>query len=70
MSYYWFSKEEVLQKAKEKYNNCGGKEKAAEYFRAKSRYRDLSEEEKKAKKEYSKNRYKEMKKNNADLFLS
>ena len=31
MSYYWFNREEVLQKAKEKYNNCSGKEKAAEY---------------------------------------
>ena len=34
MSYYWFNKEEVLQKPKEKYNNCGGKEKSAEYYRA------------------------------------
>ena len=31
MSYYWFNREEVLQKAKEKYGNGGGKEKAAEY---------------------------------------
>ena len=31
MSYYWFNREEVLQKAKEKYDNGGGKEKAAEY---------------------------------------
>ena len=69
MSYYWFNKEEVLQKAKEKYNNCGSKEKAAEYYwankdvlkgKAKNRYKDLSEEEKKAKKGYSKNRYKEI----------
>ena len=78
MSYYCFSKEEVLQKAKEKYNNCGGKEKAAGYYRvnkdvlkekAKNRSRDLSEEEKKEKREYSKNRYKEIKKN-ANLFFS
>ena len=34
MSYYWFNKEEVLQKPKEKYNNCVGKEKSAEYYRA------------------------------------
>ena len=33
MSYCCFNKVEVLQKAKEKYNNCGGKEKAAEYYR-------------------------------------
>ena len=32
MNYYWFNREEVLQKAKEKYNNCGGKEKSAEYY--------------------------------------
>ena len=31
MSYYWFNREEVLQKAKEKYGNGGSKEKAAEY---------------------------------------
>ena len=27
MNYYWFNREEVLQKAEEKYRNCGGKEK-------------------------------------------
>ena len=27
MSYYWFNREEVLQKGKEKYNNGGGKKK-------------------------------------------
>ena len=78
MSYYWFNREEVLQKAKEKYGNDGGNEKAAEYYKAnndvlkekaKNRYRNLSEEEKKAKTEYSKIRYKEMK-NNANLFFS
>ena len=31
MSYYWFNRQELLQKAKNKYHNCGGKEKAAEY---------------------------------------
>ena len=31
MSYYWFNKQELLQKAKEKYDNCG-KEKAAKYY--------------------------------------
>ena len=29
MSYYWFNKQELLKKAKEKYGNNGGKEKAA-----------------------------------------
>ena len=66
-----------MQKAKEKYVNCGGKEKAAEYYKTnkdvlkentRNRYKYLSEEEKEAKKEYSKGRYKEMKKN-ANLLL-
>ena len=60
---YWFNREEVLQEAKKKYNNCGGREKSDEYYQAnkdvlkenaKNRYRDLSEEEKEVKKEYSK----------------
>ena len=33
MSYYQFIREEVLQKAKEKYDNSVGKEKAAEYYK-------------------------------------
>ena len=32
MSYYWFNKQELLKKAKEKYLNNGGKEKAAKYY--------------------------------------
>ena len=32
MSYYWFNRQELLQKAKEKYDN-GGKENAAKYYR-------------------------------------
>ena len=36
MSYYWFNKKELLQKAKGKYDN-GGKEKAAEYYQANKR---------------------------------
>ena len=31
MSFYWFNRQELLQKAKEKYDN-GGKEKAAKYY--------------------------------------
>ena len=51
MSYYWFNRQEILQKAKERYS----KEKAAEYYlqnkesiKEKSRecYKNLSEEEK------------------------
>ena len=32
MSYYWFNRQELLQKAKDRYHNCGDKEKAAEYY--------------------------------------
>ena len=32
ISYYWFNKEKLLQKAKDKYQNCRGKEKAGEYY--------------------------------------
>ena len=67
-----------MQKANDKYDNCGNKEKAAEYYKgnkdvskekARNKHKDLSKEEKEAKKEYSKNRYKERKKNYANLFL-
>ena len=27
MSYYWFNRQELLQKVKDKYNNCGSKKK-------------------------------------------
>ena len=65
-SYYWLKKQEILQKAKEKYNN-GGKEKTAKYYqtkkdvleeKARGKYKNLSK--KNSKKEYSKNRYKKM----------
>ena len=58
MSYYWFNKQELLQKTKQKYDN-GGKEKAGKYYqaskdvikeKAKNKYKNLSEEEKEAKK--------------------
>ena len=32
MSYYCFNKQELLQKAKDKYHNDGGREKAAKYY--------------------------------------
>ena len=71
MNYYWFNKQELLQKAKEKYDN-GGKEKAAKYYqankdvlkeKAKDKYRNLSEEKQEAKRQYSKNRCNKMKEN-------
>ena len=51
MSYYWFNRQEILEKAKKTYK----KEKAGEYYlqnkevikvKAKNRYKNLSEEEK------------------------
>ena len=68
MSYYWFNRQELLQKAKEKYDN-GGKEKAADYYRdnkdvikekPNNKYKNLMEEGKEAKRHYSKNRYNKM----------
>ena len=58
MSYYWFYKQELLKKAKEKCDNNGGKEKAAKYYRdnknvlkqkARNKYKNLTEEEKELK---------------------
>ena len=57
MSYYWFNRKEILQKAKERYS----KEKAAEYYlqnketikeKSKNWYKNLSKEEKGKIKEY------------------
>ena len=56
MSYYWLNRPELLQKAKNKYHNCGGKEKAAKYYlenrdifkeKANNKYKNLSKEAKK-----------------------
>ena len=57
MNYYWFNRQERLQKAKENYS----KEKAAEHYKqnkeaikenSKERYKNLSQEEKDKFKEY------------------
>ena len=59
MSYYWFNRQEILQKAKERYS----KEKAAEYYlqnkeaineKSRKHYKNLPEEEKNKIKEYQK----------------
>ena len=59
MSHYWFNRQELLQKEKEKCHYWSGKEKAAEYYlknkdetkeEASNNYRNLSEEEKETKK--------------------
>ena len=34
MSYYWFNIPELLQKSKNKYHTCDGKEKSAKYYLA------------------------------------
>ena len=65
MNYYWFNRQEILQKAKERYS----KEKAAEYYlqnkeaikeKAKEHYKISSDEEKNKIKEYQKKRYQEL----------
>ena len=65
MSYYWFNKQEILQKAKEKYS----KEKAAEYYKqnkeaikekSRERYKNLSQEEKDKIKEHQRKKYQEL----------
>ena len=33
MSYYWFNREELMKKAKTKYHNEGGKQKASGYYK-------------------------------------
>ena len=32
MSYYWFNRQQLLQKAKDRYHDCGGKERTDEYY--------------------------------------
>ena len=63
MSYYWFNRQEIFQKAKEKYS----KEKAAEYYaqnkeaikqKSREHYKNLSQEEK--DKEYQRKKYQEL----------
>ena len=62
MSYYWFNRQEIQQKAKEKYS----KEKSDEYYgqnkeaikeKSKERYKNLSREEKDKIKEYQRKKY-------------
>ena len=65
MSYYWFNRQDILQKAKERYS----KEKAAEYYaqnkeaiKEKSRecYKNLPEEEKDKIKGYQRKKCQEL----------
>ena len=65
MNYYWFNRQEILQKAKENYS----KEKAAEYYKqnkdaikekSREHYKNLSQEEKDKIKDYQKKKYQEL----------
>ena len=65
MTYYWFNRQEIFQKAKEKYS----KEKVAEYYaqnkeaikeKSGERYKNLSQEEKDKIKEYQRKKYQEL----------
>ena len=65
MSYYWFNRQEILQKVKERYS----KEKAAEDYAQnkkaiketpRERYKNLSQEEKDKIKEYQRKKYQEL----------
>ena len=65
MNYYWFIRQEILQKAKEGYS----KEKAAKHYlqnkeaikeKSRERYKSLSPEEKDKIKEYQRKRYQEL----------
>ena len=62
MNYYWFNRQEILQKTKENYSQ----EKAAEYYKqnteaikekSREHYKDLSQKEKDKIKEYRKRKY-------------
>ena len=65
MCYYWFSRKEILPKAKERYS----KEKADEYYlqnieaikeKSKNQYKNLSKEEKGKIKEYQRKIYQQL----------
>ena len=65
MSYHWFNRNEILQKAKERYS----KEKADEYYlenkeaitkKSRDWYKNLSKEQKDKIKEYQRKRYQQL----------
>ena len=71
MSYYQFNRQELLQKAKDRYHNCSGKEKAAAYYakskevlkeNERNKYKNFSEEEKEIKRKYGRGGYRNDKK--------
>ena len=65
LSYYWSNREKLLKNAWDKYQNKGGKQKAAKYYRknvdlirleVKNKYKNLSEKEKNKKRNYQRER--------------
>ena len=65
VNYYWFNRQEILQKVKENYS----KEKAPEYYKqnkeaikvkSRERYKNLSQEKKDKIKEYQRKKYQEL----------
>ena len=65
MSYYWFNRKKIVQKAEERYS----KEKGPEYYsqnkeaikgKSKNRYKNLSKEEKGKIEEYQRQRYEQL----------
>ena len=65
MNHYWFNRQEILQKTKEKYS----KEKAAEYCKqnkeaikekSRGRYKNLTQEIKDKVKDYQRKKYQEL----------
>ena len=69
MSYFLFNRRELLLKAKDRYHNGGGKEKAAEYYisnkellkeNAKISVETCLKKRKEGKREYGRGRYRNM----------
>ena len=65
MGYYWFNRQEILQKVKERYS----KEKVAEYYaqtkeaikeKSRERYKNLSKEKKEKIKEHQRKKYQQL----------
>ena len=72
MSYYWFNRKGLLQKAKDRYHNCEGNEKAADYYlenrgvlkkKQKVSIKTCQKIKKEVKREFGKNRYENTKEN-------
>ena len=56
ISYYWFNRDELLQKVNDRHHNCGGKEKDAQYY---LKNKDVL-------KEKARNKYKKKQKDNME----